>query len=46
MASEAEAALGGEAANALRQDAARFGPDLIARSTPGFRAFAELVAAR
>jgi GMP synthase (glutamine-hydrolysing) len=46
MAAEAEAALGAEAAAALRQNAATCAPDLIRRSTPGFRAFAEMVAAR
>jgi GMP synthase (glutamine-hydrolysing) len=44
MAAEAEAALGPDAASILRRQAAEHEADLIARSAPGFRAFAELVA--
>jgi GMP synthase (glutamine-hydrolysing) len=44
MAAEAEQALGPGAAAILRRQAAAHGPDLIACSTPGFRAFARLVA--
>jgi GMP synthase (glutamine-hydrolysing) len=46
MAGEAEEALGPEAAKTLRRQARAAEPDLIARSTPGFRAFADLVASR
>ena len=44
MAAEAAGILGPEAAPALRQQAARAKAELVPRSTPGFRAFAELVA--
>lgn len=46
MLAEAERALGPGAPHALRRQAEDAGPDLIARSTPGFQAFADLVAAR
>jgi GMP synthase (glutamine-hydrolysing) len=46
MAREATAALGADAAADLSRQAREAEPDLIARSTPGFRAFADLVAAR
>lgn len=46
MADEAAAAIGPGASERLREDAARFGPDLAERSQPGFVAFAELAAAR
>jgi GMP synthase (glutamine-hydrolysing) len=45
MAAEADAALGPDAASTIRAQAERHGADLVARSTPGFRAFADLVAA-
>jgi GMP synthase (glutamine-hydrolysing) len=44
MASEADDALGPDAATILRRQAAEHEAELVARSTPGFRAFAELVA--
>ena len=44
MTAEAEEVLGPDAAAILRRQAAANGPDLVARSTPGFRAFARLVA--
>jgi len=44
MLAEAERALGPEAPHALRRQAEDAEPDLIARSTPGFQAFADLVA--
>jgi len=44
MAAEAREALGGDAAADLPRRARETEPDLIARSTPGFRAFADLVA--
>jgi GMP synthase (glutamine-hydrolysing) len=43
MAAEAGEALGRDAASILRRQAAEHGTGLVARSTPGFRAFAELV---
>jgi GMP synthase (glutamine-hydrolysing) len=43
MAAEAGEALGPDAAAILRRQAAEHEADLVARSTPGFRAFAELV---
>jgi GMP synthase (glutamine-hydrolysing) len=43
MAAEARAALGPDAATILRRQAAEHEAELVARSTPGFRAFAELV---
>lgn len=43
MAAEAGEALGPDAASILRRQAAEHGTGLVARSTPGFRAFAELV---
>ena len=46
MAAEACAALGPEAEEILRHQATEHEADLIARSTPGFQAFAELVAGR
>jgi GMP synthase (glutamine-hydrolysing) len=45
MAAEARAALGADAASILRRQAADHEPDLIARSAPGFHAFAGLVEA-
>ena len=45
MAAEASDALGPDAAKRLRSRAAELEDDLIRRSTPGFRAFADLVAA-
>jgi GMP synthase (glutamine-hydrolysing) len=45
MAAEAVGALGSEAAETLRRQAVAAEPDLVARSTPGFGAFASLVAA-
>jgi GMP synthase (glutamine-hydrolysing) len=45
MASEATELLGPDAARSLRDEAREATPDLIACSTPGFRAFAYLVAA-
>lgn len=44
MADEAKGALGPEARAKLRDQAARVEHDLTARSTPGFQAFADLVA--
>jgi len=44
MADEAREALGADAAADLPRRASEAEPDLIARSTPGFRAFADLVA--
>lgn len=44
MAAEAEAALGADFAVELRRQARAAEADLVGRSTPGFRAFAELVA--
>jgi GMP synthase (glutamine-hydrolysing) len=44
MADEALAALGPEAASTLRDQARLAEPDLVRRSTPGFRAFADLIA--
>jgi len=44
MAGEAATALGADAAADLSRQAGEAEPDLIARSTPGFRAFAHLVA--
>jgi GMP synthase (glutamine-hydrolysing) len=44
MAGEARQALGPDAAADLSRQAREAEPDLIARSTPGFRAFADLVA--
>jgi len=46
MLADAEAALGPDAADALRRQAAEGEAELIARSTPGFEAFADLVATR
>jgi GMP synthase (glutamine-hydrolysing) len=46
MAAEAREALGPDAASILRGQAADHGQDLIARSAPGFHAFAGLVEAR
>ena len=46
MVEEARAALGPDAEETLRTQAAEHEADLIARSTPGFQAFAELVAGR
>jgi len=46
MLAEAEGALGRDAAETLRRQAAEAEAELIARSTPGFDAFAGLVAAR
>ena len=43
MAEEAKAALGDEAPTTLRRQAAEAEPQLIARSTPGFQAFADLL---
>jgi GMP synthase (glutamine-hydrolysing) len=43
MAAEARDALGSEAASILLREAAEHEGDLVARSAPGFRAFAELV---
>lgn len=45
MSAQARAALGSDAESTLRSQAAEHGAGLIARSTPGFRAFADLVAA-
>ena len=45
MAAKARDALGPDAASILRRQAAVHEPDLIARSAPGFRAFAGLVEA-
>ena len=45
MAAEAVEALGPDAASILRRQAAEHEADLVSRSTPGFRAFAELLAA-
>lgn len=44
MATEAEAALGPDASDLLLADARRYEPDLIARSSRGFDAFAERIA--
>ncbi len=44
MAAEARAALGPDAESILRDQAAEHERDLVSRSTPGFRAFADLVA--
>jgi GMP synthase (glutamine-hydrolysing) len=44
MAAEARDALGSDAESVLRRQAAEHAEDLVTRSTPGFRAFAELVA--
>lgn len=46
MLAEAEAALGPEAATKIRTQARAAEPDLVKRSTPGFRAFADLLSAR
>ena len=46
MADEAADALGAEAAETLRRQARDAEADLVTRSTPGFRAFADLVASR
>jgi GMP synthase (glutamine-hydrolysing) len=43
MAAEAKRALGPDAESILRRDAAAAEPNLIARSTPGFQAFADLL---
>ena len=45
MAAEAVAALGPNAASILRRQASEHEADLVSRSTPGFSAFAELLAA-
>jgi GMP synthase (glutamine-hydrolysing) len=44
MADQAEAALGTEAASTLREQVRLAEPDLVRRTTPGFRAFAGIVA--